>query len=145
MNRYGSTMRYGSSVLGALALLCVMPAQTPADVMHFQVIGVLVDPANMSFPDATIELFLANASGRSRAISNTKPDEDGRFHLEAAWQPGTYQLKIVPKGLQSMVLHVAVQRASKVIDLGRIMVKFSCTDPGVICDDYLIHPLPKAK
>jgi len=120
-----------------------MSAQTPPEVKRFQVIGILVDPANMPFPDATIELILAHA-GDSKAISSTKPDEEGRFHVEAAWQSGTYQLKILPRGLHPMVLGVSVQRLSKRIDLGKIMVKVSCTDPGVICDDYLIHP-PKSK
>jgi len=146
MNKCSIAMRSFLSVfLGALVFLCAVPAQTPANAEDFRVVAVLVDPASMPFPQATVELILANASGRSRAIMSTKPDEEGRFHVEAPWQPGTYQLKILPKGLQPMVLGVSVQRVSKRIDLGRIMVKFSCADPGVICDDYLIHPPPKSK
>jgi hypothetical protein len=128
----------------AAALMCTFIwmacAQNAPNAKRLAIRGTLVDPASFAYPAARIELVLTDAKGQSQSVAVVTPNSAGHFEVKASLQPGRYQVKIIPKGLQPFTIAIPATSDSSSVDLGRIVVKFSCSDSAVICDGLEVKP-----
>jgi len=102
----------------------------------FVVTGKIVDPARLPYPSPVkIELILVNPKGKEKVVSTVMTDSEGSFRVEGS-VGGIYRLKLIlqPGGVIVRSLPIGKQSSGAKLNLGAIIFKLTCSDPGVICD-----------
>lgn len=130
-------MKHTVLALSFLIPACFVQAQSVVSCVDMSpgrdVTGMVLDGAQAGLANVAVQLF---KKGATTACASLKTKREGNFRMTSVG-PGKYELRVKASGFAERKIHLSIDLTpdGQAVDIGQVVLRISCDEPGVFCHD----------